>query len=69
MKALAGILVVVFVIFAALALAHPLDQSIPLAKALGFANDKPHTKHAIAYFVLALLSLVWIRFQSNAAKT
>jgi len=69
MKALAGILVVVFIVLAGLAFAHPLDPTIPLAKALGFANDKPHIKHAIAYFVLALLSLVWIRFQSNAAKT
>ena len=67
MKPLAGILVVVFVILAALAIAHPLEPS-SITKALGFANDKPHTKHAIAYFVLALLSLVWIRFQSNAAK-
>jgi lysylphosphatidylglycerol synthetase-like protein (DUF2156 family) len=68
MKALAGILVVVFIILAGVAFAHPLEPS-PLTKALGFANDKPHAKHAIAYFVLALLSLVWIRFQSNAAKT
>lgn len=67
MKALAGVLVVVFVLMAALALAHPLEPS-SITKAIGFSNDKPHTKHAIAYFVLALLSLVWIRFQTNAAK-
>jgi hypothetical protein len=67
MKALAGVLVVVFVLMAALALAHPLEPST-ITKAIGFSNDKPHTKHAIAYFVLALLSLVWIRFQTNAAK-
>jgi len=67
MKALAVVLVVVFVLMAALALAHPLEPS-SLTKAIGFSSDKPHTKHAIAYFVLALLSLVWIRFQTNAAK-
>jgi hypothetical protein len=67
MKALAGILVVVFVILAAVAIMHPLEPS-SLTKAIGFSNDKPHTKHAIAYFVLALLALVWIRFQSNASK-
>ena len=50
MKALAGILVVVFVILAAVAIMHPLEPS-SLTKAIGFSNDKPHTKHAIAYFV------------------
>jgi len=67
MKALAGVLVVVFVILAALAIAHPLAPS-SITHAIGFSNDKPHYKHVIAYFVLALLALVWIRFQSNAAK-
>ncbi len=68
MKALAGILVVVFIVLAAIAIAHPLEPN-SLTRAIGFSNDKPHTKHAIAYFVLALLSLVWIRFQTNAART
>ncbi len=68
MKALAGLLVVLFVILAALAIAHPLAPS-SVTHALGFSSDKPHLKHAIAYFVLALLALVWIRFQTNAAKT
>lgn len=68
MKPLAAVLVVLFIVLAALALAHPFEPS-SLTKAIGFSNDKPHTKHAIAYFVLALLALVWIRFQSNAAKT
>lgn len=67
MKPLAGALVVLFVILAALAIAHPFEPS-SLTRAIGFSSDKPHTKHAIAYFVLALLALVWIRFQSNAAK-
>ncbi len=68
MKALAGILVVIFIIMAAVAIAHPLEPS-KITSAVGFSNDKPHVKHAIAYFVLALLSLVWIRFQTNAART
>jgi hypothetical protein len=68
MKALASILVVVFVVLAAIAIAHPLPPS-SLTRAIGFSSDHTHTKHAIAYFVLALLSLVWIRFQSNPAKT
>jgi hypothetical protein len=67
MKALAAALVVLFVVLAALAIAHPLPPS-SLTHALGFSSDKTHTKHAIAYFVLALLALVWIRFQTNAAK-
>jgi hypothetical protein len=67
MKALAAILVVFFLILAALAIAHPLEPS-SVTRAIGFSSDKPHTKHAIAYFVLALLALVWIRFQSNTAK-
>jgi hypothetical protein len=67
MKALAAALAVFFVILAVVAIAHPLHPS-SITKAIGFSNDKPHTKHAIAYFVLALLSLVWIRFQSNTAK-
>ncbi len=67
MKALAAALAVFFVILAVVAIAHPLDPS-SITKAIGFSNDKPHTKHAIAYFVLALLALVWIRFQSNASK-
>jgi hypothetical protein len=67
MKALAGILVVIFVILAALAILHPLAPG-KITSAIGFSNDKPHIKHAIAYFVLALLSLVWIRFQTNAGK-
>jgi hypothetical protein len=68
MKALAGVLVLVFVILAALAIVHPLEPSA-LTRAIGFSNDKPHMKHAIAYFVLALLALVWIRFQTNTVKT
>jgi len=67
MKALAGILVVIFVILAGVAIAHPFEPNA-LTRAIGFSSDKPHMKHAIAYFVLALLSLVWIRFQTNAAK-
>ncbi len=68
MKALAAVLVLLFVVLAAVAIAHPLEPS-SITRALGFSSDKPHTKHAILYFVLALLALVWIRFQSNAEKT
>ena len=68
MKALAIVLAIVFVGCAILSIAHPLEPS-SITRAIGFSNDKPHTKHAIAYFVLALLALVWIRFQTNAAKT
>ena len=67
MKALAASLVVVFVILAVVAILHPLEPS-SVTKAIGFSSDKPHTKHVIAYFVLALLSVVWIRFQSNTAR-
>jgi hypothetical protein len=67
MKALAGILVVIFIVLAAVAVAHPLEPS-SLTRAIGFSSDKPHMKHAIAYFVLALLALVWIRFQNNPVR-
>lgn len=67
MKALAAALAVFFVILAVVAIAHPLAPN-SITKAIGFSSDKSHTKHAIAYFVLALLALVWIRFQSNASK-
>ncbi len=67
MRALASALVVIFVILAVIAILHPLEPS-SITRAIGFSSDKPHTKHVIAYFVLALLSVVWIRFQSNAAR-
>jgi hypothetical protein len=63
MKGLAIILAVVFVIAAVVSVLHPLAPS-PLTSALGFSNDKPHLKHPVLYLVLAVLSLVWLRFQS-----
>jgi hypothetical protein len=63
MKALAIVLAVVFVGCAVLSIAHPLDPNTA-TRALGFSSDKAHAKHPFLYLVLALLSLVWLRFQS-----
>ena len=63
MKALAIVLAVVFVICAVVSIAHPLEPT-SVTRALGFSNDKAHAKHPFLYFVLAVLSLVWLRFQS-----
>jgi hypothetical protein len=63
MKALAIILAVVFVGCAILSIAHPLEPS-HLTRALGFSSDKAHAKHPFLYFVLAVLALIWLRFQS-----
>ena len=63
MKALALVLAVVFVGCAILSIAHPLDPNAA-THALGFSNDKAHAKHPFLYFVLAVLCLVWLRFQS-----
>jgi len=64
MKALAIVLVVVFVGCAILSIAHPLEPST-VTRALGFSNDKAHAKHPFLYFVLAVLALIWLRFQSS----
>jgi hypothetical protein len=63
MKALALVLAVVFVGCAILSIAHPLEPNT-VTHALGFSNDKPHAKHPFLYFVLAVLCLIWLRFQS-----
>ncbi len=63
MKALAIILAVVFVGCAILSIAHPLEPST-VTRALGFSSDKAHAKHPFLDFVLAVLSLIWLRFQS-----
>jgi hypothetical protein len=65
MKALALLLAVVFVACAILSIAHPLDPNA-VTSALGFSSDKAHTKHPVLYFVLAVLALIWLRFQSAA---
>jgi hypothetical protein len=63
MKALAIVLAVVFIGCAILSIMHPLEPS-SITRALGFSSDKAHAKHPILYFVLAVLSLIWLRFQS-----
>jgi hypothetical protein len=65
MKALAVALAVIFLACAVLSIMHPLAPS-SLSHALGFSNDKAHAKHPFLYLVLAVLSLVWLRFQSAA---
>ncbi len=57
MKALALLLAAVFLIAAILyATGHGYPSGI-------------HTKHAILAFVLAVLALVWFRFQSSPASS
>ncbi len=63
MKTLPIVLAVVFVVFAIVAFLHPLPET-GLWHILGWGNEKPHTKHGIVYIVLALLCLVWFRFQN-----
>jgi len=63
MKALAIVLAVVFIGCAILSIMHPLEPS-SITRALGFSSDKAHAKHPFLYFVLAVLSLIWLRFQS-----
>lgn len=65
MKALAIALAVVFVLCGILSIAHPLEPN-SMTHALGFSNDKAHAKHPFLYFVLAVLALIWLRFQSAA---
>ena len=63
MKGLALALVLVFIACAVLSVLHPLAPSA-LTSALGFSSDKPHVKHPVLYLVLAVLALIWLRFQS-----
>lgn len=63
MKALSIALAVVLLLFAVLAFMHPFPET-GLWHILGWGNEKTHTKHGIVYIILALLSLVWFRFQS-----
>lgn len=65
MKALAVALAVVFVACGVLSILHPLDPNAA-TRALGFSSDKVHAKHPFLYFVLAVLALIWLRFQSAA---
>ena len=61
MKAFALVLFLIFVACAILSLVHPLAPSM-IADALGFSSDKPHVKHPVLYLVLAVLTLIWLRF-------
>jgi hypothetical protein len=63
MKALAIALAIVFVGCAVLSILHPLEAN-SMTRALGFSSDKAHEKHPFLYFILAVLALVWLRFQS-----
>jgi len=61
MKGFALVLFVVFVLCAILSVLHPLAPNA-VTDALGFSSDKPHVKHPVLYLVLAVLSLIWLRF-------
>ena len=63
MKALSIALALVLVVFAVLAFMHPFPET-GLWHLLGWGNEKAHNKHGIVYIILALLSLVWFRFQT-----
>lgn len=65
MKALAIVLTIVFIACGVLSILHPLPSDT-VTRALGFSSDKVHAKHPFVYFVLAVLALVWLRFQSAA---
>jgi hypothetical protein len=63
MKALALVLFVVFVVCAIVSFLHPLAPGT-ITDALGFSSGKPHVKHPVLYLVLAVLTLIWLRFSS-----
>jgi uncharacterized protein YjeT (DUF2065 family) len=65
MKSLAIALAIIFVLCGILSIMHPLGAN-EMTRALGFSSDKAHAKHPFLYFVLAVLSLIWLRFQSAA---
>jgi uncharacterized protein YjeT (DUF2065 family) len=65
MKSLAIALAIIFVLCGILSILHPLVAN-EMTRALGFSSDKPHAKHPVLYFALAVLALIWLRFQSAA---
>jgi uncharacterized protein YjeT (DUF2065 family) len=65
MKSLAIALAIIFVLCGVLSILHPLEAN-EMTRALGFSSDKGHEKHPVLYFALAVLSLIWLRFQSAA---
>ncbi len=62
MKILAIVLAVVFVVLGVMA----WTGSSNMLPAIGL-DGTHHTKHAIGYFVLAILCLVWMRMSGGAA--
>jgi uncharacterized protein YjeT (DUF2065 family) len=65
MKSLAIALAIIFVLCGVLSILHPLAAN-EMTRALGFSSDKAHEKHPVLYFALAVLSLIWLRFQTAA---
>jgi len=65
MKSLAIALAIIFVLCGILSIVHPLEAN-EMTRALGFSSDKVHEKHPFLYFALAVLALIWLRFQSAA---
>lgn len=63
MKPLALLLSVVFIVLAILT----ATGATSFAPAIGL-NGHHHVKHTILYGVLAVLSLVWYRFQANQSR-
>lgn len=59
MKAIALLLAIVFFIVAILYGVGVLQ--------IGAHEPGPHVKHAVLFAILGVLSLVWMRFQSNSS--
>lgn len=62
MKALAILLAILFLVLAILTATGVAS----FAPAIGL-NGHHHVKHTILYAVLAVFSVLWLRFQANAA--
>ncbi|MEO6913885.1 MAG: hypothetical protein ABI182_07695 [Candidatus Baltobacteraceae bacterium] len=63
MKMLALVLGIIFIVLAILT-ATGATSFLPV---LGL-DGHPHVKHTILYVVLAILSFLWMRFQSNTTR-
>jgi len=61
MKSLGALLAMVCVIIGILYLTGRLQ--------FGTSHPGPHPTHAIVFFVLAILALLWMRFQSGATRS
>lgn len=57
--ALAVVFLILMVFYLVPGISHPLVSSNPLGS---------HAKHAILFAALAVLSLVWARFNANSAR-